>query len=81
MAVKHSQETRKPPGRKVGVIVASTDKAGTQGTPEAPLVIYWAVDRYRKDYGDVLRQEKEAENARLPKYAASLFDSCFKNWG
>lgn len=44
-------------------------------------VIYFTVDRHRKDYKEVEKQTAEQKHKKLPAYEQSLFDSCFKKWG
>lgn len=68
---------RNPQGRPVGVI-AVRSKRSKPGDFN-PLVIFFTVNHYRKDYNQVVEQVNK--KAQLPKYEQSLFDSCFKNWG
>ncbi|MFJ5716559.1 hypothetical protein [Neobacillus sp. NPDC093127] len=69
---------KKPPGRIVGVIerLPENHPAGTFN----PLILYFTVSPFRKDYNQVVDQLKTIKNTRLPKYEASLFHSCFKKW-
>ncbi|XJZ25976.1 hypothetical protein ACF5W4_11240 [Bacillota bacterium Lsc_1132] len=76
MATKRIPIARQEPGRRVGVIAA---------WKEGPYIatILWTVNRYRKDYGEVLKQQEkqEANGGKLVPYSESLFNSMFKNWG
>ncbi|MED3571933.1 hypothetical protein [Cytobacillus praedii] len=66
---------KRVPGRLVGLIAV---RSKTQKSKYNPLVIKWAVSRYRKDLNKVVGQTNI--KACLPRYEQSLFDSCFKNW-
>lgn len=64
------------PGKPIGVIaVQSKDHEPGRFNP---LVLYFSVNKYRKDLNAVIDQTNK--KAQLPKYERSLFDSCFKNW-
>ena len=69
---------RRFPGRIVSVIAVKPKGLGPN--EYNPLFLYFAVSRYRKDYGKVLQQIDQQKRAELPKYENSLFESCFKNW-
>lgn len=72
------QRVKHPPGRVVGVI--SRKPKGHMAGKYNPLIIFFTVNPYRKDYQKVIEQRDTIENAKLPAYEASLFASCFKNW-
>jgi hypothetical protein len=65
-----------PPGRPVGVI-ARQPKGHKKGDYN-PLVLFFTVNPYRKDYDDVVDQGEY--KGKLTGYTASLFHSCFKDW-
>ncbi|WP_433958568.1 hypothetical protein [Cytobacillus horneckiae] len=43
-----------------------------------PLTLHFTVNRYRKDYPEVVRQLER--KGQLRSYEDSLFRSCFKKW-
>lgn len=71
-----SPQKQRVPGKLVGVIA----RKPIYPTPNDynPLVLYWTVNPYRKDFNDVVEQTEK--QGRLTGYAADLFHSCFKNW-
>lgn len=71
-------EGPKPPGRLVGVIAVKSKNESKKGFN--PYVLFFTVSPYRKDYNQVVDQIEQCKKARLPRYAQSLFHSCFKNW-
>jgi hypothetical protein len=79
MATKQIPNRAKPPGRLVGKIAVQS-KDHTPGDFN-PLVLNWTVDKHRKveDFNKVVDQS--LKKPKLPKYEASLFASCFQNWG
>lgn len=67
---------QKPPGRPVGVIAKLP--IGHKEGRFNPLVMFFTVSPYRKDFNRVVEQSQRG--TRLPKYEKDLFNSCFKNW-
>jgi hypothetical protein len=75
---RKGKDAKRFPGRIVGVIAVR--HKGLQPDHFNPLVMFFAVSRYRKDYGVVLEQIEQQKEVKLPNYEKSLFDSCFKHW-
>lgn len=74
--IKAKIRYRKKPSRRIGVI-ARQSKDHIRGRFN-PLVLFWSVNGYRKDYKEVLKQSRRP--GRLPKYEQSLFDHTFRKW-
>ncbi|MCY9198087.1 hypothetical protein MOE86_15520 [Bacillus atrophaeus] len=74
--IKRKIKYRKKPSRRVGVI-ARKPRDHIKGQYN-PLVLYWSVNGYRKDYKQVLKQTRRS--TRLPRYEQSLFDHTFRKW-
>jgi hypothetical protein len=76
-APKHARQTdRRIPGRLVGVIAVRPK--GIKTHDFNPLIIRFVVNRYRKDFNQVVDQTDR--KTKLPRYEESLFNSCFKYW-
>lgn len=67
---------KKQPGRPVGVIAVK--QKGTDPEGFNPLSLTFTVDKTRKDYNQVIEQDKPGSFGR---YEKSLLESCFKGWG
>jgi hypothetical protein len=81
MSVYHASMTAKGKyrhlqGKPVGVIAVKPK--GFQDGAYNPLIIFFAVNPYRKDLNEVIEQDKR--KGRLSNYQQSLYDSCFKKW-
>lgn len=76
MATKRVYPRIKNPGLVVGILGQQTT-ANSQGKKK-PLYVFWAIDKYRKDYKETVAQMQV--KPVLPEYSASLFDSMFRKW-
>lgn len=74
--IKAKIKYRKKPSRRVGYIA----RRPVDHCPGRynPLVLFWSVNGYRKDYEQVLKQS--ARSTRLPPYEQLLFDHTFRKW-
>jgi len=79
MAVNTAPIERKYPGYIVGRVATYDDPESTQGRPDAPLEVLWSVNKYRKDYFDVVSAIDAPQS--FSRYGQSLLDGCFKKWG
>lgn len=66
----------KPPGKPVGVI--AVQPKGLKPDEFNPLVLFFTVNPYRRDFNKVVDQTNK--KPKLSKYGQDLFNSCFKNW-